>query len=140
MSKRSSIVAPCRLLIIEDDWLIAEALADQLDELNLEVAGVAGTVAEALDLLATSEIDAALLDMKLHDRFAGEVADALRQQGVPFLFVSAYSRAPDPGYDAVPILRKPFKTTDLQAALTALLPQCFPHSGREEERPFAETR
>jgi len=138
VTKRTSIVAPCRLLIIEDDWLISEALADQLNELNLEVAGIADSVTEALNLLATADIDAALLDMKLHDTFAGEVADALQRQGVPFLFVSGYSKALDPRYDEVPILRKPFETAALQAALASILPPpCCPQSDAPQERPTA---
>jgi CheY-like chemotaxis protein len=127
MSKRTSIVAPCRVLIVEDDWLISEVLAAQVSELNLEVAGVAGTVAEALDFLASEDIDAVLLDMKLHERFAGEVAAELQRQGVPFLFVTGYAKAPDPRYDDVPILRKPFDVSELQAALAAILPPpCLP--------------
>jgi CheY-like chemotaxis protein len=127
MSKRSSIVGPCRVLIVEDDWLISEVLADQVSELDLEVVGVAATVAEALDFLATEDIDAVLLDMKLHERFAGEVADELQRQGVPFLFVTGYAKALDPRYDDVPILRKPFDMIALQAALADILPpRCLP--------------
>jgi CheY-like chemotaxis protein len=127
MAKRPSIAAPCRLLIVEDDWLISEVIADQVNELNLEVVGVAGTVAEALHFLATEDIDAVLLDMKLHERFAGEVADELQRQGLPFLFVTGYAKALDPRYDNVPILRKPFDMIELQAALADILPpQCLP--------------
>jgi CheY-like chemotaxis protein len=122
MSKRSSIVGPCRVLIVEDDWLIAEVLADQVSELDLEVVGVAATVAEALHFLATEDIDAVLLDMKLHQRFAGEVADELQRQRVPFLFVTGYAKALDPRHDGVPILRKPFDMIALQAALADILP------------------
>jgi CheY-like chemotaxis protein len=127
MAKRLSVMAPCRVLIVEDDWLISETIADQLGELNLKVVGIAATVSEALDFLATEEIDAVLLDMKLHERFAGEVADELQRQGVPFLFVTGYAKALDPRYDGVPILRKPFDMSELQAALADILPpQCFP--------------
>jgi CheY-like chemotaxis protein len=127
MAKRPSVMAPCRVLIVEDDWLISEVLADQVNELNLQVVGVAATVAEALDFLATEDIDAVLLDMKLHERFAGEVAEELQRQGVPFLFVTGYDKALDPRYDGVPILRKPFDMIALQAALADILPpQCLP--------------
>jgi CheY-like chemotaxis protein len=127
MPKNPSIAVPCRLLIVEDEWLVAAGIADQLDELNLEVAGIAVTEPEALRLLATTDVDAVLLDMKMHEKFVGEVADALQRQGVPFLFVSGYTRAPDPRYDEVPILVKPFDVTELHAALASILPpQCFP--------------
>jgi CheY-like chemotaxis protein len=130
MSKRGSIEPPCRLLVIEDEFLISELIADQLEELNLEVAGTARTVAQALDLIKTVEIDAALLDMRLDEKFAGEVADALSRDGIPFLFVSGYASAPDPRYRDVPILLKPFETSTLKAALTGILPpKCFPEPG-----------
>jgi DNA-binding response OmpR family regulator len=127
MSERPSIAAPCRVLIVEDDWLISEVLADQVSEMNLQVVGVAATVAEALGFLATEDIDAVLLDMKLHERFAGDVAAELQRQGVPFLFVTGYAKALDPRYDDVPILRKPFDMIELQAALADILPaRCLP--------------
>jgi CheY-like chemotaxis protein len=115
------------LLVIEDEFLISELIADQLEELNLEVAGTARTVAEALQSIETVEIDAALLDMRLDEKFSGEVADALSREGIPFLFVSGYSTAPDPRYRDVPILLKPFETGSLRAALQGILPpKCFP--------------
>jgi CheY-like chemotaxis protein len=126
-SPRSRRAAPCRLLVIEDEWLISELIRDQLDELNLAVAGIAATVDEALHLVEILEVDAALLDMNLHHKFSGEVADALKRKQVPFLFVSGYSKAPDPRHDGVPILIKPFEVADLQAALEHILPpQCLP--------------
>jgi CheY-like chemotaxis protein len=138
MSERPS-PAPCRLLIIEDDWLISELLADQVDELDLEVAGVAATIPEAMTLLATEAIDAVLLDMKLHDRFTGEIADALQRQGVPFLFVTGYARPPDPRFDRVPVLRKPVDICELQLALQQIMPpRCFPNrSGPTQQQPLA---
>jgi two-component SAPR family response regulator len=127
MSKRESVDPPCRLLIVEDDWLIAGMIEEQLTELDLEIAGVATSVAEALRLIETVEIDAALLDMKLHEEFAGDVADALEAHGIPFLFVSGYPKAPDPRYDSVPILLKPFDVTQLKTAVEGVLPpKCLP--------------
>jgi CheY-like chemotaxis protein len=127
MSKRGSIEPPCRLLVIEDEFLISELIADQLGELNLEVAGTATTVAQALHAIKTVDIDAALLDMRLHGKFSGEVADALSREGIPFLFVSGYSSVPDPRFGHIPILLKPFDTSTLQAALAGILPpKCFP--------------
>jgi DNA-binding response OmpR family regulator len=130
MSKRGAIDLPCRLLVIEDEFLISELIADQLHELNLAVAGTATTVAQALHLIETVEIDAALLDMRLDEKFSGEVADALGREGIPFLFVSGYSSVPDPRFRHVPILLKPFETSELQAALRGVLPpQCLPEPG-----------
>jgi two-component SAPR family response regulator len=129
MPKRESLELPCRLLIIEDDWLISALIEDQLAELNLEIAGVATSVAHALRLIETVEIDAALLDMKLQEEFAGEVADALKAHGIPFVFVSGYSRTPGPSYGDVPILLKPFDIDALKTAVEGMLSaKCFPRS------------
>jgi DNA-binding response OmpR family regulator len=129
MPKRESLELPCRLLIIEDDWLISTMIEDQLVELNLEIAGVATSVAHALRLIETVDIDAALLDMKLQEEFAGDVADALTTHGIPFVFVSGYSRTPGPRYGDVPILLKPFDIDELKKAVQAMLsPKCFPGS------------
>ena len=129
MPKRELLELPCRLLIIEDDWLISTLIEDQLAELSLEIAGVATSVADALRLIATVEIDAALLDMKLQEEFAGKVADALKAHGIPFVFVSGYSRAPGPRYGDVPILLKPFDVDELKTAVEGMLSdKCFPGS------------
>ena len=100
-----------------------------MTELDLEIAGVATSVADALRLIGTVDIDAALLDMKLQEEFAGEVADALAAHGIPFVFVSGYSRAPSARYAAVPILLKPVGIDELRTALAEMLsPKCFPGS------------
>ena len=130
--QRSPRAGPCRLLLIEDEWLISELIADQLDELNLQVAGVAATVEEALHLVETVAFDAALLDMNLHQKFADGVADAIKAKEIPFLFVSGYTKVPDPRYEDVPILVKPFDVADLKAALQGILPpKCFRHAKAE---------
>ena len=51
MPKRESLELPCRLLIVEDDWLISTLIEDQVTELDLEIAGVATSVADALRLI-----------------------------------------------------------------------------------------
>ena len=127
MSKRQVIEPPCRLLIVEDDWLISTMIQDQLTELNLEIAGVAANVPDALHLIETVEIDAALVDMKLHEQFAGDVADTLKAHDIPFLFVTGYPTAPHPRYGGVPILLKPFDIAELKTAVEAVLPpKCLP--------------
>jgi hypothetical protein len=120
LSKGDSTEPPCRLLITEDDWLISALLEDQPAELNLEIAGMAATVKDAL--VETTEVDAALPDMKLHETFSGEVADALWSRRIPFLFVSGYAKVPDRRYDSVPVLLKPFDVADLDRALQGVLP------------------
>ena len=87
------MTAPNRILIIEDEPLIAMMLEDFLDVLGKQLAGTADTVADALALIAAGGVDAAILDVNLR---GGEkswpVADALMAKGVPFVFATGGSQ------------------------------------------------
>ncbi len=80
-----------RLLVVEDDYLVATDLVDELADHGAEVLGPAGSVDEALDLLAAeSQIDAAVLDINLTNEKVYPVAEALRARGIPFVFTTGY--------------------------------------------------
>ena len=111
-----------RILIVEDEPLIAMMLEDFLDALDKQVAGTADTVSTALDLVAAGGIDGAILDVNLR---GGEkstaIADALARRGVPFVFATGGSD------DSVvaehrdrPRLQKPFTMDGVAKALEAL--------------------
>lgn len=113
---------PRRILIVEDEPLIAMMLEDFLDVLGKELAGTADSVASALPLVAAGGVDAAILDVNLR---GGEkswpIADALAAAGVPFLLATGG------GDDAVaethrgrPVLPKPFTMDAVEKALAAL--------------------
>jgi len=114
--------SPKRILIVEDEPLIAMMLEDFLDALDREVAGTAESVASGLALLSQGNIDGAILDVNLR---GGEqswpVADALAAADIPFLLATG-------GGDAMiaephrgrPILPKPFTMSDVEKALAAL--------------------
>src|SRR5258708_7329685 len=76
-----------RLLVVEDECLIALNMVEQLTELGYAVVGPAFTIAEARHLAAVAAIDAAVVDLNLHGVFAEEVADILALREIPFLFV-----------------------------------------------------
>lgn len=114
------MTSPKRILIVEDEPLIAMMLEDFLELLDKEVAGTADSVASALPLIEGA--DAAILDVNLR---GGEksvpVAEALAQRGVPFVFATGGSE------DSVaeqfrdrPRLMKPFTMDGVQKALEAL--------------------
>src|SRR3954470_681835 len=93
MSDRTiSSVKGRRLLIVEDDYLIAADLASSLEELGAEVIGPAGTVEDALELVQRSgeTLDGAVLDINLREQRVYPVATALARHGVPFVFVTGY--------------------------------------------------
>jgi len=112
-----------RVLIVEDEYFLADDLGRALAQLGAEVLGPVPTRDEALDLLATAEpIDLAVLDINLEDEAVFPVADFLIAQGVPFLFATGYSRAQVPArYQHVPRWEKPFDPQTLAEALPKLL-------------------
>ena len=108
-----------RILIVEDEYLVAMDLAMTLERLGAEVIGPAGSVGEALDLLATDSIpDGGVLDINLGGERVWPVAARLRDRGVPFVFVSGYDNSLVPGdFADVPRCAKPVD----KAVLTRLL-------------------
>lgn len=110
-----------RVLVVEDEALIAMLLETMLEDLECVVLGPAQTVAAALDLLGSgSQIDVALLDFNLGGQPSYPVADALRARGVPVIFCTGYGdlalRQADQGSA---VLCKPYRAADLSAALAA---------------------
>lgn len=112
-----------RVLIVEDDALIAMLLEDMVDLLGFELAGSAASVPAALSLLAGDlPVDAALLDVNLAGQRVYPVADELLRRGIPFAFCSGYGEAgtDDPTYAAVPVIAKPFDIDRLSSLLQRL--------------------
>lgn len=80
-----------RVLVVEDDVLIAQDLAWELEERGAVVMGLAATVAEALELLAGPDApDLAVLDIRLSKGLSYPLADELERRGIPFVFVTGY--------------------------------------------------
>lgn len=102
-----------RILVIEDEYLIAVELEDLLDEFGFDV-GHAATEAEALARIAEGGWDGAVADANLHGRDITAVAAALRARGIPFVIASGYGRESlPPGLADVPLLVKPFDSMRL---------------------------
>lgn len=121
-SRESNQLRGKRVLVIEDETLIAMVATDFLEALGCEVAGPASTIEAALRLIETEAVDAALLDGNLAGRPVDEIAAALTRKSVPFCFVTGYGREalPLPFRDAV-MVEKPFSQTQLLAALGRVL-------------------
>jgi CheY-like chemotaxis protein len=112
-----------RVLVVEDEMMIAMLVEDMLAELGCRVVGPAHALDDAL-VLARSEhgIDAALLDVNLAGQPVFAVADALREKGVPAVFSTGYGDAGLRDVDrGAPVLQKPFRAGDLARALTEAL-------------------
>jgi AraC-like DNA-binding protein len=106
------------LLIVEDEALVALQTAHALSEADFEIVGPADTVSKALDLIKTSGCDAALLDVKLGDETAEQVALELKNRGKPFIVFSAYGHEQlPPLLQSAPFLAKPLRTQSLLLAV-----------------------
>lgn len=99
-----------RVLIVEDEAMLAETLCDLMLEAGCEPVGPAANVAIALSLIESSTIDAAILDVRLMDEMSFAVAYALRARGIPLMFLTASQRGELPAdlSDEV-LIEKPFK-------------------------------
>ena len=112
-----------RLLVIEDEGMIAMELSDLLEDLGHTVVGMARSPGQALRLIAkcTGGVDAAMLDANLGSQSSLPVAEALRRAGVPFIVTSGYD--PDElrrlGYGEARI-QKPYTRSDIEQSLVAL--------------------
>jgi DNA-binding response OmpR family regulator len=110
-----------RILLIEDEYLVAQVVVEFLEEAGAEVAGPFGRVDDALAFIANSHsnLDAAVLDVNLHGEKSYPIADALAANNVIFVLTTGYGGdALDGRYLGVPRCEKPFNQ---QSLITALL-------------------
>ncbi len=114
--------SPYRILIVEDDPLIAMMVEDMLTDLGLTVIGPAGKLEEALALAASTTIDGALLDVHIHGGETFPLADLLSEKGIPFPFSTGSDGTSLPEkYRDTPTLLKPFMQEDVQQVLAELM-------------------
>lgn len=107
-----------RVLVVEDEMLVAMMVEDILGELGLEVAAICGHLDEALKLAANEAVDFVLLDVNLDGKRSFAVADVLRARKIPFVFATGYGvKALEAEYADVPTLSKPFMFGDLERVL-----------------------
>ncbi len=114
-----------RLLLVEDEAMVAMMIEDMLGDLGCEVVGPAGSVARAQELARTeTEIAGAILDVNLGGEPIYPVAETLKARGVPFVFITGYGSADIDGRFAdAPTVQKPFSMPALRDTLVKVLPQ-----------------
>jgi PAS domain S-box-containing protein len=113
-----------RVILIEDEPLVAMDLESTLTAAGCEVIGSAGTLDKARLLIANAECDAALVDVNLAGHPVDELAAALTQKNVPFAFVTGYGREGTPrGFRDAILLKKPFSQDQLLAVMELLFYQ-----------------
>jgi DNA-binding response OmpR family regulator len=79
-----------RILVVEDDFLVALTTIDILESIGCEIVGPASRLAAAVQLAQTESLDAAILDINISGEMIWPVAEELQRRDVPFLFLSAY--------------------------------------------------
>lgn len=109
-----------RVLVVEDEIMVAAMIEDALLEFGCKVLGPAVRVDDALAILASESIDAAVLDVNIAGEMVFPVADALAARGVPFVFATAYGPAGVTARHADhAVLHKPYEMRSLRRALEA---------------------
>ncbi len=110
-----------RVLIVEDEVLVAMLLEELLERMGYEVAAVSSHLEEALGLARTIDVELALLDVNLNGRESFPVAEVLRGRGIPFAFATGYGdSALQGGYARELLVEKPFNRENLKRVLDRL--------------------
>jgi DNA-binding response OmpR family regulator len=112
------------ILIVEDEFFLADDLKQILNEQNVHVLGPVPTLTEALRVLSDNHpIDCAVLDVNLGGKSVFPISATLMERNIPFLFATGYGSTRIPAqFSDVPRLEKPFISSVLIAALEAIIP------------------
>lgn len=112
---------PARILVVEDNILIAMDVEDLIAEQGCTPVGPVSNVADGLAAVRQTVLDGAVLDVNLGDERVWPVAELLDEQGVPFVIATGYSDAEIPDrFKACPRLEKPITPNRLAAILAEL--------------------
>jgi CheY-like chemotaxis protein len=110
-----------RILLVEDEVIVALGIEDMLAELGCTVVGPAYSVESGRAIAATEQIDAAVLDINLGGTVSEPIAQLLAERGVPFCFSTGYGSAVVPAeFRDRPVLQKPYTKAQLAAVLLTL--------------------
>ncbi len=117
-----SDIAGVKVLIVEDETIIAMAAEDMVEDMGATVHATAPALAEALAEVARGGFDIALLDINLNGVRSMPCAAALKAAGVPFLFTTGYGLGgPDPEFADVPVVAKPYRAGQIADAIAHAL-------------------
>jgi CheY-like chemotaxis protein len=106
-----------RILLVEDEPIIAMTAEDMLESLGCAVVASAASLDEALAAGEAGGFDVAMLDINLNGVASLPVADALKAAGTPFIFTTGYGAGGCGPHCDVPLVTKPYRLSDLEEAL-----------------------
>ncbi len=108
-----------RILVLEDSYLAAAAVAHALSTMGCQIVGPVSTIDEALELIERNECDAGVLDINLAGLSSEPVARAMRERNLPFLFITGYASPLllSEAYRVFRRVRKPIEEVVLRSAM-----------------------
>jgi DNA-binding NarL/FixJ family response regulator len=115
-----TILADIRVLLVEDEPLVAMGIADQLTAAGAVIVGPCPTAKRAIDALQSTDVDVAVIDFVLADSNSQPVQDELESRGVPFVVLTAYPPVLVRRHEKQQILSKPVATDLLCSTVEAL--------------------
>jgi CheY-like chemotaxis protein len=104
-----------RILVVEDEYLVAAFIENALTELGAVVVGPVYRIKEGVSLAQDEDLDVAVLDVNLNEERSDPIAQTLRDRGIPFILATGYGEAERNA--GVPILDKPYTEEKLAKAL-----------------------
>ena len=111
-----------RVLIIEDEGMVAMLLEDMLGDLGHKVVAIAGRMDQAEKFIAESSVDVVFLDVNLNGEQTYALAGELASRGIPFIFSTGYGSAGlKKEWRGTPALQKPFQARDLERVMRQVL-------------------
>ncbi len=102
-----------RIMVVEDEPLLAMASADLLADSGCAVAGPVSSVKQGMQLIEQEAIDGAILDINLRGEMVFPLADALAERSIPFVYVTGYGKLLRACNHGRPVLQKPYSNQQL---------------------------
>ena len=117
--QRSNSLSGARVLVVEDEYYLADDLARTLTKAGAEVVGPVATVVDAEAKVSEGGFNCAIIDMNLRGDFSFAIAERLGETGVPFIVATGYNRTSLPdSLKHVPRVEKPFSPTEVVRLLS----------------------
>jgi CheY-like chemotaxis protein len=107
-----------KVLVVEDEAVVAMLLEDMLDELGHEVAASAGRFEQAMNAISSQDFDLAILDVNLNGVMTYPLAERLKEKGVSVVFATGYGAdGLREDWRSTAVVQKPFHVRDLSRAI-----------------------
>jgi len=115
-----------KIMVVEDEFLIAMASADLLTDSGYTVAGPVSSVKQGMRLIEQETVDGAILDINLRGEMVFPLADVLAERSVPFVHVTGYGKLLRACNHGRPVLQKPYSNQELLKIIGEWRPRLGP--------------